>query len=120
MRVIQGKQAVLRPYLSEKQCVMPIQGKAAVPGKPMDYVMKKAAVRTAEVSEPRECLVQQAEMQALPIREQTIEHADVRDISTVSLRSEELSPAAGRMVDVTEEENLTIEKLFVQYAEGRQ
>lgn len=120
MRVIQGKQAVLRPYLSEKQCVRPVQGQAAVPVKPIDYAVKGVSVRKAEVSEARECFVQAAETQTLSTHDQAIENAVVRNISAVSLCSEELSLETGRMVDITEEENLTIEKLFAQHAEGRQ
>lgn len=114
MKVIQGKQAVLRSYLSEEQCVTPVQGRVAVPGKPIDYAMKRASVKEAELSKPREHFVQAAEAQALTVSKQAVENAVVKEIPTVPLRSAELSVETGRIMDVTEEENLTIEQLFVQ------
>lgn len=114
MKVIQGKQAVLRSYLSEEQCVTPVQGRVAVPGKPIDYAMKRASVKEAEVSKPREHFVRAAEAQPLTVSEQSVDNAVVKELPTVPLRSTAAAIETGRIMDVAEEENLTIEQLFVQ------
>lgn len=112
MKVIQGKQAVLRSYLSEEQCVTPVQGHVAVPGKPIDYAMKRASVKAAEVSKLREHFVRAAEPQTLTVNEQSVENAVVRKLPTVPLRSTAVAMETGRVTDVTEKDDLTIEKLF--------
>ena len=114
MKVIQGKQAVLRSYLSEEQCVTPVQGHVAVPGKHIDYAMKSATVKEAKVSKPRENVVRMADAQALTVSEQSVDNAVVKELPTVPLRSTAAAIETGRIMDVTEEDNLTIEQLFVQ------
>lgn len=114
MKVIQGKQAVLRSYLSEEQCAKPVQGHAAVFRKPVDYAAKRVAVRDAEVRTLREHSVRAAETQELTVVEQPVENADIKELPTVPLRSAAIALESDRVLDATEGENLTIGKLFAQ------
>lgn len=114
MKVIQGKQAVLRSYLSEEQCAKPVQGQLAVPGKPIDYAMKNVSVKEAELSKPREHFVQATEAQAVAVREQSVENAVVKELPTVPLRSTAATVETSRIMDIAEEDDLTIEQLFAR------
>lgn len=136
MQVIQGKQAVLRSYLteeqcaapailrpclSEEQCVKPVQGQLAVPESPVNatmapvnYVTKSTSVKEAAVSKPQKHFARVAEAQTLTVSEQSVERAVVKELPTVPLRSAAVAVETGHIMDVTEEDDLTIEQLFAR------
>ncbi|MDE6566420.1 MAG: hypothetical protein K2K70_01655 [Lachnospiraceae bacterium] len=88
MKIIEGKQAVLKPYRTEEECVLPIQGQIALPLKPatcpvmepQTVTCSSVALSDAKIQEPKDCIlrkVSEADMQK-PVERFTQEIPDAR------------------------------------------
>lgn len=79
MKIVEGKQAVLKPYRTEKTCILPREGQTVLPLEPVDIIMRKPVkcetqtlqgageiIQHVETKTPRDCIlrkVSEADMQ---------------------------------------------------------
>lgn len=84
MKVIQGKQAVMRPYLTEEQYVRPVR----------EHAVKDAEIRKPELNEP------------------AVEAAVMKEPCAAPLNTVIVTAGTDRVLNAAEEENLTIGEIF--------
>lgn len=93
MKIVEGKQAVLKPYRTEKECAQPKQGKAALPLElvacpvkgPQTVTCSSVTLSDAKIQVPKDCIlrkVSEADMQK-PVECFTQEILDVRMQSAI-------------------------------------
>lgn len=89
MKIIEGKQAVLRPYQTEKECVLPMREQIVSPLKPVECKPRMIPctgeiIRHVETQEPKDCIlrrVSEGDMQK-PVERSAQEILDITPPAT--------------------------------------
>ncbi len=112
MKVIEGKQVVLRPYLTEAQCVRPVTEQDVKPGKPVECIPQKVLITEAGTGSLREHRVQMGTTKPLQTKDLMVEDMPVKPFQTVSVGTIATTIHTGQVLSETAGEELTIEELF--------
>ena len=119
MKIIEGKQAVLRPYRTEQECVLPQRGQSVRPLEPVDCPITErklagcvpAEVQNAKMQEPVEGIfrrIPDAEMQK-PV--EFLSQSNYLDVSCVEVQAPiECIP---QKLPETEQKNLAMENITI-------
>lgn len=127
VKIVEGKQAVLKPYLTEKECILPRQGQTASPLKPIACPVKEPQMLTcssvtlsdarirvpkagkfrkvseADMQKPVECIIQEIPDVRMHLAMGSAAHVDDITINNLQTTEAQMIPATPDLEHMMEE-----------------